>query len=178
MNDGSGAESGIRFGIIEPAHIGDERTVLLGFLRRQRELVAWKLQDASDVVLRSVSTASGLTPHGVVRHLSNVERSWLREVFAGEPGLQYDWTDEKPDGEFEVPDEITMSELLAEYVAEAKLCDAVIEAASSLDIVGAERGMSLRWILVHLIEETARHLGQLDVLREEADGSVGEEPTG
>jgi len=53
----------------------------------------------------------------------------------------------------------------------------VIAAASSLDEVSSSRGFSLRWIIVHLIEETSRHLGHLDLLRELADGEVGEEPT-
>ena len=49
--------------------------------------------------------------------------------------------------------------------------------AASLDAVSAQRDMSLRWILLHLVEETARHLGHIDLLREQADGSTGEEPT-
>jgi hypothetical protein len=69
-----------------------------------------------------------------------------------------------------------MADLLAEYAAEARRCDAVIAASPSLDVVSASRGVNLRWILLHLIEETARHLGQLDLLRERADGSAGEEP--
>jgi uncharacterized protein DUF664 len=69
-----------------------------------------------------------------------------------------------------------MATLLDAYAREASRCDAVTEAASSLDDVSASRGTSLRWIIVHLIEETARQLGHLDLLRELADGEVGEEP--
>jgi len=177
MDDGSGTENGDRHGVTEPAHRGDEGTALLGFLRRQRELVAWKVNGASEAALRSVSTPSGLTAHGVVRHLTNVERDWLRDVFAGQDGLTFDWTDEDPDGELHVPEGVTMQQLLADYAAEAALCDAVV-AAHDLDDVSARRGFSLRWILLHLLEETARHLGHLDLLRELADGSTGEEPTG
>ena len=178
MDDGSGTANGTRFGITEAAHRGDERTTLLGVLRRQRELVAWKLRDAPDELLRSASTPTGMTPHGLVRHLMNVERSWLRDVFLGEAGLTFDRTDEDPDAEWRVPASLTMAGLLADYAAETRRCDAVVAAASSLDAVSARRGVSLRWILLHLVEETARHLGHLDVLREQADGSVGEEPTG
>lgn len=177
MDDGRGTENGDRHGVTEPAHRGDEGTALLGFLRRQRELVAWKVSGASEAALRSVSTPSGLTAHGVVRHLTNVERDWLRDVFAGQDELTFDWTDEDPDGELHVPDGVTMQRLLADYAAEAALCDAVV-AAHDLDDVSARRGFSLRWILLHLLEETARHLGHLDLLRELADGSTGEEPTG
>jgi uncharacterized damage-inducible protein DinB len=177
MDDGSGTDNGTRFGISEAAHHGDERTTLLGLLRRQRDLVAWKVRDVPDEVLRSVATPTGLTLHGVVRHLTNVERSWIRDVFAGETGLTYDWTEDDPDGELHVPKNIAMAELLADYAAEAERCDAVIAAAGSLDEVSAQRDSSLRWILLHLVEETARHLGHLDLLREQADGGVGEEPT-
>lgn len=160
----------------EPPHRADERATLLGFLQRQRDLVAWKVGGATEEVLRSVATPTGLTMHGLVRHLENVERSWLREIFAGEPDLAYDWTDEDPDGELHVPDGTTMGQLLTAYAAESARCDAVVAAAASLDELSATRGFSLRWILLHLLEETARHLGHLDLLREQSDGVVGEEP--
>jgi len=176
VDDAGGTENGTRHGVTEPAHRGDEATALLGFLQRQRELVAWKVGDAPEQALRSVTTPTGLSAHGVVRHLTNVERSWVRDVFAGQDGLTYDWTDDDPDGELHVPDDVTMAQLVADYVAETARCDAVV-AAHHLDDVSAQRGFSLRWVLLHLLEETARHLGHLDLLREQADGSAGEEPT-
>lgn len=182
MGDGSDSLNGTRFGIAEAAHLGDERTALIGFLQRQRDLVNWKVRidwkvrGASDDALRAVGTPTGLTMHGLVRHLENVERFWVREVFNNEKGLIYAWTDDDPDGEFHVPAEVSMDQLLRDYAVESKLCDAVIAAAPSLDAVSAHRNVSLRWILLHLIEETSRHLGHLDLLREQADGQVGEEP--
>jgi hypothetical protein len=175
VTDGSDTENGIRRGMTEPAHLGDERTALLGFLQRQRDLVRWKVGDAADDVLRSVATPTGLTLHGLVRHLEHNERSWIRERFAGETGLSYAWTEEDPDGELHVPADVTMERLLSEYTTESARCDAVV-AASSLDAVAAHDQFTLRWILLHLIEETARHLGHLDLLREQADGRTGEEP--
>jgi hypothetical protein len=174
--DGSGHENGVRAGVTEAAHFGDERTTLTGFLQRQRDLVTWKVGGAADEVIRPIATPTGMTAHGIVRHLMNVERSWVRDVFAGEEGLSFDWTDEDPDGEFHVPPEVTMAELLADYAAEARRCDAIIAAVASLDAVSVRRSFSLRWILIHLVEETARHVGHLDLLRERADGSVGEDP--
>jgi uncharacterized damage-inducible protein DinB len=174
--DGSGARNGVRGGVAEAAHLGDERTTLTGFLQRQRDLVAWKVRDADDDVLRSVRTGSGLTVHGIVRHLENVERSWFREDFAGETGLTYDWTDEDTNAEFEPPEDVAMSELLRGYAEETARCDAVITAAPSLDAPSADGRFSLRWIVCHMIEETGRHLGHIDLLREQADGEVGEEP--
>ena len=153
-----------------------ERESLLEFLQRQRDLVPWKLQDAADDALRSVSTPTGLTAHGIVRHLTNVERSWFRRVFADQAGLTFDFTDEDEDADFKPPATVTMAELLADYAAETKRCDEVILAADTLDQVAALRDRTLRWIMLHLIEETARHLGHLDVLRELADGAAGERP--
>ena len=176
MDDGSGTRNGTRHGVTEPAHRGDEVTALLGFLRRQRELVVWKVSGAPDEVLRSVTTPTGLGAHGVVRHLTNVERSWVRDVFAGQHGMIFDWTEEDPDGELHVPEDVSMDQLVAEYAAESSRCDEVV-VARQLDDVSAQRGFSLRWVLLHLVEETARHLGHLDLLREQADGTTGEEPT-
>jgi len=68
-----------------------------------------------------------------------------------------------------------IADLLADYAAESRLCDEVVTAAGLLDAVSAQRDMSLRWILLHLIEETAHHLGHIAILREQADGSTGEE---
>ena len=119
-----------------------------------------------------------MSPHGLVRHLTNVERSWLREVFVGEEGIVYDWTEQDPDAEWKVPAGTLMSTLLADYATESRRCDEVVTAAASLDAVAVKDDTTLRWILLHLVEETARHLGHLDLLREQADGSIGEEPKG
>ena len=114
---------------------------------------------------------------GLVRHLTNVERPWLRDVFAGQHGLAYDWTEQDPEAEWRVPADTRLSALMADYTNESRLCDAVVAVAVSLDAVSTRRDMSLRWILLHLIEETARHLGHIDLLREQVDGSTGEEPS-
>jgi uncharacterized damage-inducible protein DinB len=175
--DGSGAANGVRGGVTEAAHLGDERTTLLGFLQRQRDLVAWKVREASDETLASVRMPSGLTLHGIVRHLENVERGWFRDFFAGQTGLRYDATEEDPDADFRA-EGVPMADLLAAYAAETAQCDAVIAAAPSLDGTATDEDgtYSLRWIIVHMIEETGRHLGHIDLLRENADGAVGEEP--
>jgi hypothetical protein len=173
--DASGSRNGVRFGITDPAARGDERTALLGFLQRQRDLLRWKFDAVADDAIRSVATPSGMTAHGLVRHLEQVERYWIRDAFAGVKDLAYAWSDEDPDGEWHVPADVTMQQLLADYAAESTRCDAVI-AAASLDDVSVHRGFTLRWILLHLIEESARHLGHADLLRENADGQIGEEP--
>ena len=114
---------------------------------------------------------------GVVRHLTNVERSWLRDVFGGQDDLHFDWTEDDPEAEWLIPAGMTTSQLLADYAKESHRCDTVVAAAPFLDVTSASRDMSLRWILLHLVEETARQLGHIDLLRGQADGSTGEEPT-
>ena len=154
-----------------PAHQLGERDTVLAYLARQRELVFWKLAGLDDDRARAVSTPSGLTTHVIVRHLAGVERGWLRENFAGQPQVRV------RDSEFVADEEVRLSDLLAAYRAEIVRCDEVI-AAAELDQVGAQRDHTLRWIVLHLIEEISRHLGHLDLLAELADGRVGEEPEG
>lgn len=161
-----------------PRHQLAERELLLGYLERQRELVFWKLDGLDDALARSVATPTGMTIAGIVRHLENVERGWWRRHFAGltpADGVQLDWDDD-PDCGMPVPAE-PLAEVLASYRAEIARCDAVI-ASAGLDEVAVTRDHTLRWILVHLIEEISRHVGHLDVLAERADGRAGEEPEG
>ena len=167
--------SGPGAGIDEPAVSVDERAGLHGFLQRQRELVAWKLESCDAATLQSVSTPSGLTALGVVQHLTEVERSWWRDDVLGEPGLTFSWSDADPDGEFRVDPSATTAQVLDAYVAECRACDAAIEDLP-LDQVGAKTRFTVRWVYLHMIEETARHLGHLDLLREQADGVIGEDP--
>jgi uncharacterized damage-inducible protein DinB len=153
-----------------PKHQLSERETLLAYLERQRELVHWKCGDLSDEAARKVSAPSGLTVHQIVRHLAGVERGWIREHFAGQP------RERVRDSEFH-DDGTSLVDLLASFRAETQRCDEVI-AVHDLDDVSENRDHSLRWIVLHLIEETSRHLGQLDLLTELADGRTGEEPEG
>lgn len=153
---------------LEPLHQLGEREMLLAYLQRQRELVQWKCEGLYDDAARAVSTPTGLTVHVIVRHLAGVERGWLLEGFAGEPAERV------RDEEFSVPDH-SLADLLAAYREQARRSDEVI-AAHDLDETGVVRDHSLRWMLLHLIEETSRHLGHLDLLCELADGRTGEGP--
>jgi hypothetical protein len=157
---------------------GTERDLLDAHLRRLRTLVDWKLRDCDDGRLRSTVTPGGMYAHGVVRHLENVDRWWFRGIFLGEPDLTYDWTEADPDAEFK-PD-APIGELLDAYACEWRRCEAAV-AGISLDEPArgtppGEAVPTLRWVLLHVIEEVARHLGHLDLLREQADGARGDQP--
>ena len=151
-----------------PRHALGDRDMLLAYLKRQRELVFWKCDGLDDQRAKEQSTPTGLTIHGIVRHLTGVERGWIREHFAGEP------EERVRDEEFWATTE-ALAVLLAGYRAEIALCDHVI-AAHDLEDRSARGDNSLRWVVLHLIEEIGRHVGHLDLLCELADGRVGEEP--
>lgn len=162
-------------GGLVPKHQLGERDMLLAYLERQRELVFWKCSGLSDEAAHSVATPSGMTVAGIVQHLENVERSWWRRHFAGQQGLAFAWGDDQEDAGMTVAPDVPLADVLARYRLEIALCDDVI-ATHDLDDRGALRDHSLRWVLLHLVEEISRHLGHLDLLCELADGRTGEEP--
>jgi uncharacterized damage-inducible protein DinB len=110
----------------------------------------------------------------MLKHLAYVERWWFGVVFAGQD-LPMIWTKEDPDADFRVEDEESAEGIAAYYQAEVDRARA-ITAEASLDDVARRPGkdVTLRWILVHMIEETARHLGHADIIREQIDGATGD----
>jgi uncharacterized protein DUF664 len=111
---------------------------------------------------------------GLVSHLRWVEQSWFENVMLGGPDLG-PWTEDDPDRDFKVPG-VPLTRLLEEY---ERQCERSREIAAALELdteaaIERKRGrVTLRWLLVHMIEETARHNGHLDLLREMHDGSTG-----
>jgi hypothetical protein len=166
---------------VDPPRQSGERETLEAFLDYYRGTIEWKVSGMSDEDLRRVVVPSGWSPLGMVKHLGYVERNWFHDKLAGEPQIPGPWTDEDPDADFRVEPDETTQEILAFYRSE---CDRSrsIAAGHSLDDLAAEwpadrppeRRPNLRWIYVHLIEETARHAGHLDVAREQIDGATGE----
>ncbi|GAA2234071.1 DinB family protein [Herbiconiux moechotypicola] len=154
---------------------GGERESIEGFLDFQRASVVWKATGLSDAdaakqLLPSITTVSGL-----IRHLADVERSWMREDLAGEQGVPYRWSEEDPDGEFRVTADDSLAAIIADYEAACAESREVAARFHLDDRSAAQEGrFTLRWILLHLTEETARHLGHIDILRELLDGATGE----
>jgi uncharacterized damage-inducible protein DinB len=159
----------------EPPHAGPEKGTLEGFLDWQRATVLWKVEGLSDADLRRPMTASGMTMLGVVKHLAYVERWWFQTVFL-DRDVSYPWTDEDPDADFRIEPEESTADVLALYTQETAEARAIVEAAPLDDESTHPRrtGYSLRWILAHMLEETARHNGHLDLMREVIDGVTGE----
>ncbi|MEU2063855.1 DinB family protein [Streptomyces sp. NPDC013455] len=156
----------------------DERTQLTTFLGYVRATARAKCEELSDEDARKVLLPGSplTTVSGIVSHLRWVEYYWFRVVFLGEED-EGPWTEEDPDREMRIAADIPLSRLLAEYAEESARYDELV-AAHDLDTRARRKradggAPDLRWILLHLIEETARHNGHLDILREMTDGRTG-----
>jgi len=160
----------------EPPMLGGEREQLTGFLDFQRATVVWKATGLSDEQARRPLVASQLTAIApLLSHLRYVERYWFAVVFEGKEDTWAEELKSDPDIEFRVGLDKSLSRLIAEYEAECAT-NREIAARLDLDARGYHRGdpVNLRWVLVHMVEETARHAGHLDLLRENIDGATGE----
>ncbi len=129
--------------------------------------------DAEQLARRAVPPSS-LSLLGLVRHLSDAERGWVRQVFRGEqvPDLYY--RSDAPDADFAEADPASAVEDFEIYRAECRAVDAALEGATLDDtFTFREKTTSVRWMWQHLVEEYARHNGHADLLREAIDGSAG-----
>ena len=157
----------------------DERTQLNTFLDYARATVRAKCEGVSAEDARKAPLPGSplMTLSGLVNHLRWVEYYWFQVVFLGEED-EGPWTEEDPDREMRIAVDFPLPQLLDEYeeqsaryrklVAEHDL-DAKAERTS-----GSGRQVDLRWIILHLVEETARHNGHIDILRDLADGKTGD----
>ena len=162
---------------INPPYEAGERAMLDAWLDYHRATLAMKCDGLNDAQLRERSAPpSTLSLLGLVRHMADVERSWFRRVLAGEDAPPIFWSDDDPDGDFDNVDTADVAEGFATWRSECERARQAAAAAPSLDVTGLRRGepVSLRWILVHMIEEYARHNGHADLLRERIDGAVGD----
>ncbi len=158
-----------------PPYAASEKEMVTAFLDWQRATLLCKLDGLSDEELRRPHEPSGLTLLGLVKHLRAVEMSWFRFDFAAEdpasiPDLipyEDPWT---------IGPEETTQDVLDIYQREIEHSRMLTEAAD-LDAParnpGEAPGLTLRWILLHMIEETARHNGHADLIREAIDGQTG-----
>jgi uncharacterized damage-inducible protein DinB len=150
-----------------PRLSADERTTLMALLQFQRESVVRKVAGLDEEDARQQLVPTGTTLLWLVRHLAGAELRWVVDRFAGEDVETVD--DVQPDD--------TVDSLVAAYREVWGRVDAIVVAAPSLDTVCRDnQGLSpvnLRWVLGHLLEETARHAGHADILRELIDGSTG-----
>jgi uncharacterized damage-inducible protein DinB len=158
---------------------GDELPMLVEFLRSQRATLQLKCAglDVEPLSRRSASPST-LSLLGLVRHLADVERRWFRKVLAGEDAPARFASDRDPDGDFDgaAPDAGLLTEAWDAWHDEVAFAEEFVASAPSLTVTGTDswRGtVSLRWVLIHMVEEYARHNGHADLLRERIDGAIG-----
>ncbi|MFA9432055.1 DinB family protein [Egicoccus sp. AB-alg2] len=158
----------------DPPDTGSETELLLGFLGFLREAVIAKVADLSEHDARRPMLPSGWHLAGLLAHLTDVERSWRDTVVDGLPDAAPEVADD-PQAGWRVADDTTVADLVAAYREEgrrtaSRFADADLDAPTALD----RSPHSLRWVLIHLVEETARHAGHADAARELLDGRTGE----
>ena len=157
-----------------PVRAGSEREVLASMLDFYRATVVNKVAGLRDE--QAFATAvppSTLTPATVVKHLTGTERFWFSIDFAA-LDVPWPWTDDDLHGNFRIEPGDTLAAIVAEYVEECERSRAVVAAASLDDPArGDDMDFTLRYALVHMVQETAPHCGHLDLLREVTDSAVG-----
>jgi Protein of unknown function (DUF664) len=166
--------------------LGDERTTLVESLRCQRLTLEMKCAglDAEAMARRSVEPST-MSLLGLVRHLAEMERDTFRVMLAGQDVPRLYCSETNRDGDFDgaVPDPQVVAEAWDAWRAEVDFATRFVDEAPSLDITGDDPmnqhgsgggSMSLREVLVGMIEEYARHMGHVDLLRERIDGRIGQ----
>jgi len=164
----------------EGADLRGERATLLEYLRTYRMTMEMKCADldADQLASRSVppSTMSLL---GLIRHMADVERNWFRRVMAQADAPPLFWSDEVPDADWlgAVADPAVVADAWQAWREEVAFAEEFVADSADLDIRSTMRdgdSVELRDVLVHMIEEYARHCGHADLLRERIDGRVGQ----
>jgi uncharacterized damage-inducible protein DinB len=163
---------------MDPPLLGSERATLNAFLDWHRQTLAVKCEGLTEEQLREKAMPpSNLSLLGLVRHLAEVERTWFRRVLAGET-IPLIYSDA---GDYQVAYDAAgadVDEAFTNWRAEIERAHQIEAGAHDLETSGYhakwQEGVSLRWVLIHMIEEYARHNGHADFLREGIDGSTGD----
>lgn len=161
-----------------PDFTADERAQLVGWLDLQRSIVHWKCDGLSDEDAHRVMLPSSplMTVAGIVSHLRWTEHCWFEVALLGaDPALNPQFGE--PEDADMIVDGVPLEKVLVDYAAQVARSNEII-AAHQLDDTGKTQefrsgSASLRWFLLHMIEETARHAGHLDAIRELLDGTKG-----
>jgi uncharacterized damage-inducible protein DinB len=161
----------------DPPAVAAERTALSAWLDFHRATLIMKLDGLDDEQLRRSLVPSGTSLLGLVKHLTETEHGWFVNEYAqlGEAPLFE--TEEDPEAGFRVEEHESTASIVDGYLAMCERCRTIVAAAPSFDqtVPNRRRGqVDLRRIMIHMIEETARHNGHADIIRELIDGAVGD----
>ena len=155
---------------------GGEKDVLAAQLDDKRTILLRKCAGLSEQDLRHAPTASSLSLLGILKHTAYTHRWWFRKVFAGED-VAFEWADDDPDFDFRPEPDETAEGIAALFRDE---CERARRIVASFDLDEPAHGthphvkdINLRGVVIHMLQELSRHLGQADILRETIDGSTG-----
>ena len=157
-----------------PIQRGSERAMLESMLDFYRATVVNKVAGLTGAqAFTAAVSPSTLTPATVVKHLTGTERFWFSIDFA-DLDVAWPWTDDDLHGNFRMEPGDTLSAIVADYLEECERSRRAVADAELDDVArGKGMGFTLRYAMIHMIQETARHCGHLDLLREATDGAVG-----
>ena len=150
----------------DPPPLGDERELLLAWLAYLRTSILRKLEDLGEDQARWTPEGALLPVLGVVNHLTSVEWRWLDGIMGGAPVS-------RSEAEFRPGPEVPVPVAVARYRERAAATERAVRALPITEPARDGSGRDLRWVLLHLIEETARHAGHADATRELLDGTTG-----
>lgn len=158
----------------DPPLAATEKEMLTSFLDFHQATLLQKVEGLSKEQATRSFVPSGITLLGMVKHLAYVERAWFRRVFMNEE-VDDIWTEDDPDADWRIEPDETLEQIVTLYQDEVDRAREIV-ANADLDEQARipSREHTLRWILVHMIEETARHNGHADIFRELTDGQTGE----
>ncbi|MBO1030577.1 DinB family protein [Tessaracoccus sp. SD287] len=159
--------------------------LLLRYLQAKRDALLWKLEGLSEYDARRPLTPTGSNVLGIVKHVASVEHDYLSVCFGDPPAFPMPWNDsEEPNADMYATAEESVTDIIGLYRTAWERDDASVRrrglAATGRVPWWGERGQQVEmfWVLVHVLDETARHLGQVDILRESIDGQAGVRPEG
>jgi uncharacterized damage-inducible protein DinB len=156
---------------------GGEKESLHGSLDRHRDVVLWKLEGLDDDQLRRPMTPSGTNLLGLVKHLANVEYLWFCETFGRHSeAIPVDYLLANPEADMRADPEETTADVVDFYGRARIAADRAVEELD-LDHLGTAwsgETVSMRWVLIHMLEDTVRHAGHMDIVRELIDGQTGD----
>lgn len=162
-------------GRLMPPAAAPEIDMLNAYLDFHRATLLWKVDGLSDADLRRPMVPSGNSLLGMVKHLADVEQSWFVERFAGREPRYPLWREGDPGATWRIEPHETTQQILDLYRTVCEDSRQAIAEASLDDVAAkAQDGETLRWVMLHMIEETARHNGHADIMREMIDGQTGE----
>ena len=168
MSEGKETRYGVPVG-------GDERQILTGFLDHYRKTILQICEGVSEEDLARPMVPSGTSLLGMIKHLVYVEWGWFQECIAGE-NIVYPFPEDDPEGDLRIDEGETSAEIFEMYRAACRRSNEILAGVSFDDIAKhpkRPRDYNVRWVVVHMIEETARHAGHADILREQIDGKIG-----